>query len=69
MSLCSCLPIPSRAVLELENLALRHQLNALRRQRPGRPLLSSVESLLWVWLYRLRPRCLNVMLLVKRRRP
>jgi hypothetical protein len=27
----------SRAVLELENLALRHQLHVLRRQRPGRP--------------------------------
>ena len=31
-----------RAVLELENLALRHQLNVLRRQRPGRPRLSPV---------------------------
>jgi hypothetical protein len=27
----------SRMVLELENLALRHQLQVLRRQRPGRP--------------------------------
>ena len=27
----------SRAVVELENLALRHQLHVLRRQRPGRP--------------------------------
>jgi hypothetical protein len=27
----------SRAVLELENLALRHQLHVLHRQRPGRP--------------------------------
>ena len=26
----------SRAVVELENLALRHQLQVLRRQRPGR---------------------------------
>ncbi len=38
-----------RAVLELENLALRHQLHVLRRQRPGRP----------------RPRCLDTMVLVK----
>jgi hypothetical protein len=29
----------SRVVLELENLALRHQLHVLRRQRPGRPRL------------------------------
>jgi hypothetical protein len=26
----------SRAAVELENLALRHQLRVLRRQRPGR---------------------------------
>ncbi len=36
----------SRAVLELENLALRHQLNVLRRQQPGRPRLSSIDRLL-----------------------
>src|SRR3984893_6410174 len=29
----------SRAMVELENLALRHQLHVLRRQRPGRPRL------------------------------
>jgi hypothetical protein len=42
----------SRAVLELENLALRHQLHVLRRQRPGRPRLFTIDRLLWVWLYR-----------------
>src|ERR1700730_13611481 len=55
----------SRAVLELENLALRHQLHVLRRQRPGRPRLFAIDRLLWVWLYRLWPRCLEVMVLVK----
>ena len=55
----------SRAVLELENLALRHQLHVLRRQRPGRPRLFAIDRLLWVWLYRLWPRCLDVMVLVK----
>ncbi len=55
----------SRAVLELENLALRHQLHVLRRQRPGRPRLFAVDRLLWVWLYRLWPRCLDTMVLVK----
>jgi hypothetical protein len=44
----------SRAVLELENLALRHQLLVLRRQRPGRLRLLAIDRLLWVWLYRLR---------------
>jgi hypothetical protein len=28
-----------RVVLELENLALRHQLHVLRRQRPSRPIV------------------------------
>lgn len=44
----------SRAVLELENLAFRHQLPVLRRQRPGRPHLVALDRLLWVWLYRTR---------------
>ena len=55
----------SRAVLELENLALRHQLHVLRRQRPGRPRLLAIDRLLWVWLYRLWPRCLEAIVLVK----
>ena len=55
----------SRAVLELENLALRHQLHVFRRQRPGRPRLFTIDRLLWVWLYRIWPRCLDAMLLVK----
>jgi hypothetical protein len=55
----------SRAVLELENLALRHQLHVLRRQRPGRLRLITIDRLLWVWLYRLWPRCLDRMVLVK----
>src|ERR1019366_7913995 len=55
----------SRAVVELENLTLRHQLHVLRRQRPGRLRLFAIDRLLWVWLYRLWPRCLEVMVLVK----
>jgi putative transposase len=55
----------SRAVLELENLALRHQLHVLRRQRPGRPRLFTIDRLLWIWLYRLWPHCLDMMVLVK----
>jgi integrase-like protein len=54
-----------RVVLELENLALRHQLQVLRRQRPGRLRLFTLDRLLWVWLYRLWPRCLDTMVLVK----
>jgi hypothetical protein len=55
----------SRAVVELENLALRHQLHVLRRQRPGRLRLFTFDRLLWVLLYRLWPRCLEAMVLVK----
>ncbi len=54
----------SRAELELEVVALRHQLAVLRRQRPGRPRLSELDRLLWIWLYRVWPRCLNIMVLV-----
>jgi len=55
----------SRAVLQLGNLALRHQLHVLRRQRPGRPRLFTIDRLLWVWLYRIWPRCPDTMMLVK----
>ena len=55
----------SRADLELEVIALRHQLAVLRRQRPGRARLSTVDRIIWVWLYRLWPRCLSVIVLVK----
>jgi putative transposase len=55
----------SRAVLELENLALRHQLHVSRRRRPGRPRLFTIYRLLWVWLYRLWPSCLDAMVLIK----
>ena len=53
----------SRAVVELENLALRHQLHVLRRQQPLR--LFTFDRLLWVILYRLWPRCLEAVVLVK----
>ena len=55
----------SRAVVELENLALRHQMHVLRRQRPGRLRLFTLDRLFWVWLYRIWPRCLEAMVLVK----
>ena len=54
-----------RASLELELVALRHQVAVLRRQRPGRLRLFSTDRLLWMWLYRIWPRALNAMVLVK----
>jgi hypothetical protein len=55
----------SRASLELELLALRHQVTVLRRQRPGRARLFCADRLLWVWLYQVWPQILNAMVLVK----
>jgi putative transposase len=40
----------SRAALQLENLALRHQIGVLQRSSRKRPKLTPLESLLWVWL-------------------
>ena len=57
--------VRSRISLELELIALRHQVTVLRRQRPGRPQLSSLDRLLWVWLYRIWPQVIDTMVLVK----
>ena len=40
----------SRAVLQLEILALRHQLQVLERGPPGRLRLTRCDRLLWVWM-------------------
>jgi hypothetical protein len=57
--------VRSRASLELELVALRHQVTVLRRQRPGQLRLFSADRLLWVWLYRVWPQVLDAMMLVK----
>jgi putative transposase len=43
----------SRAALELENLALRHQIGVLQRSARKRPELTPADRLLWVWLSRI----------------
>jgi putative transposase len=55
----------SRASLELELVALRHQLIVLRRQRPRRLRFHCADRLLWVCLYRVWPRVLDALVLVK----
>src|SRR4249920_1509249 len=55
----------SRVGLEVELVALRHQVAVLRRQRKGRIQLFSTDRLLWVWLYRIWPQVLDAMVLVK----
>jgi putative transposase len=64
VSLLAC-RFRGRVSLELELIALRHQLTVLRRQRPGRPRLFRADRLLWVWLYRIWPQALHIMVLVK----
>jgi hypothetical protein len=43
----------SRAALELENLALRHQIGVLQRSAARRPKLTPWDRLLWIGLSRL----------------
>jgi putative transposase len=57
--------VRSRASLELELIALRHQVIVLRQQCPHRLRLFLIDRLFWVWLYRLRPQVLNALVLVK----
>jgi putative transposase len=42
----------TRAALQLEILALRHQLHVLKRSRPRRVRLTGSDRLLWLWLSR-----------------
>jgi putative transposase len=42
----------SRAVLELENTALRHQIGVLKRSARKRPKLTAADRLFWVFLSR-----------------
>ncbi len=41
------------AALQLEILALRHQINVLRTSQRGRVRLTEVDRLLWAWLLHL----------------
>jgi hypothetical protein len=45
----------SRGSLEAENLALRHQLNILRRNSPKKLALSNIDRLVFAGLYRFDP--------------
>ena len=45
--------LKSRGRLEAEVVLLQHQLNVLRRAAPPRLQLTSMDRLIFVWLYRL----------------
>ena len=55
----------SRSSLEGEIIALRHQLNVLRRSAPKRPALTSFDRFILVLLYRLAPTVLDAMTIVR----
>ena len=55
----------SRASLEAENLALRHQLNILRRRSPKKPTLGNIDRLVFAGLYRSDPGILGALTIIK----
>src|SRR3989442_11756835 len=55
----------SRAALQLEVLALRHQLHALERSRSSRLRVSLADRLLWVCLSRVWPEWRAALVMVK----
>ena len=55
----------SRARLEAEVLALRHQVNILNRTAPKRVRFIGFDRLLFVWLYRLWPELLGSVTIVR----
>lgn len=55
----------SRAELQLENLALRHQINVLRRSTKKRPQLTPRDRLFWVCLSRIWRHWRSTLVIVK----
>lgn len=59
------LSLRTRRELQIEILALRHQINVLRRSVPRRPRLGASDRMLWVWLSRIWPDWRSALLIVK----
>jgi len=57
--------LKSRGRLEAEVVFLRHQLNVLRRAAPPRLRFTSMDRLVFVWLYRLYPSLINAVGIIK----
>ena len=55
----------SHANLQLEVIALRHQLELLRRYQRTRVRLTRLDRNFWILLYRLWPCCLDALVIVK----
>ena len=54
-----------RASLQLENVALRHQLNVLRRSQRGRAQLNRADRVFWVWLSKIWSGWRSALVIVK----
>ena len=55
----------SQADLEAENVVLRQQLIVAKRRAPKRLVITGADRLILVWLCRLWPRLLNLMVIVR----
>ncbi|HEY8008093.1 MAG TPA: hypothetical protein VIE66_15145, partial [Methylocella sp.] len=55
----------SRASLQAEIVALRHQLNVLRRKSPKRLAFNNFDRLIFASLYRIAPRIMNALAIVQ----
>jgi putative transposase len=60
-----CSSFRTRATLQLEVLALRHQINVLRRSQRGRVRLTSADRLFWTWLMHLGSGWRSALAIVK----
>jgi hypothetical protein len=57
--------LQSRVSLEVEILALRHQLNVLRRKSSKKPTFTIIDRLVFAGLYRLAPGMLDALAIVE----
>ena len=55
----------TRAALQLEVVALRHQISVLRRSQRGRVRLQKTDRIFWTWLLRLWPDWRSALVIVK----
>src|SRR5215471_5326229 len=55
----------TRAALQFEVLALRQQINVLRRSQRGRVRLRKTDRIFWTWLLRLWPHWRSALVIVK----
>jgi hypothetical protein len=58
-------PFKSKLWLEAENAVLRHQLNVLKRRRPGRVQLTNQDRWFFIQLYRWSPTILKALNIIR----